>query len=425
MLKNGRSVAPNTVLSEEEQRSVREQLEKMLASPLFKNSKRFPALWRFVVEQTLEGHGAELKERTLGVHVFGRDPDYDTNADPIVRVTAGEIRKRIAQYYDEEEHRSEIRIHLSPGSYIPEFEFPVDHVEEPAETGGSNRDARMRSTGSWWNSPAAVMVLAATTILSLSALGFTILKSQPVRTSLDRFWDPVINAPDPVLVCMGQRTFLANAQEPQQPPNPDFVGKPEPPPGGDKQILLLDLYHLGSQNVTLPDSQTLGRIIGLLNVRGKRYKVIGEHFTSLADLRAGPSVLVGAYNNDWTLRLTSSMPFTFEREGTKRWIGDKRNPSRRDYLVDYATPYLTLDEDYAIVARVQEPTTDRNMVIVAGLAGYGTVAGGEFIADSSYMEAAIKKFKVTMDRKNVAWVIATKVINGNSGPPRVADYYAW
>ena len=59
--------------------------------------------------------------------VFHRPPDYDANADPIVRVTAGEIRKRIAQYYHEEDAAGEIQIDLRPGSYVPEF-HPVAFV---------------------------------------------------------------------------------------------------------------------------------------------------------------------------------------------------------------------------------------------------------------------------------------------------------
>src|SRR5271157_17188 len=114
-----------------QQEAIRQQLERMLASPLFKYSKRYPNLLRYVVEHTLAGRTAELKERSLGVAVFGREPDYDTNVDPVVRATAGEIRKRIAQYYHEPGHATEVRIDLSPRSYIPEFEMPSP-VQPPA-----------------------------------------------------------------------------------------------------------------------------------------------------------------------------------------------------------------------------------------------------------------------------------------------------
>src|SRR5580693_3771079 len=107
--------------TEEEKNQVRRQMERLLATAHFKNSRRYPALLRFIVEETLEGRGEYLKERLLGVRVFDRPPDYDTASDPIVRVTVAEIRKRIAQYYHEEEHDAEMRIELMPGHYVPEF----------------------------------------------------------------------------------------------------------------------------------------------------------------------------------------------------------------------------------------------------------------------------------------------------------------
>src|SRR5579863_1427847 len=96
--------------NEAERRTVREQLERVLASPLFANSKRYPALLRFVVEESLHGRSENLKERTLGIEVFKRDSHYDTNADPVVRVTAGEVRKRLAQYYYEQGREFEVHI---------------------------------------------------------------------------------------------------------------------------------------------------------------------------------------------------------------------------------------------------------------------------------------------------------------------------
>jgi hypothetical protein len=113
---------PTSIEQEEPNRfEVLKQLERITGSTHFKNSKRYPALLKFVVEHTLSGRIDVLKERTLGIEVFGRPSDYDTNADPVVRVTAGEIRKRIAQYYQADGHEHELRIDLPVGSYVPQF----------------------------------------------------------------------------------------------------------------------------------------------------------------------------------------------------------------------------------------------------------------------------------------------------------------
>src|ERR1039457_3011646 len=115
---------------EVERDAIQEQLERILANPLFTHSKRYPLLLRWVVESALEGRSGQRKERTLGVEVFGREPDYDTNTDPVVRITAGEIRKRIAQYYHEPGRGNEVRIDLPCGSYVPEFHRPLQ-LERP------------------------------------------------------------------------------------------------------------------------------------------------------------------------------------------------------------------------------------------------------------------------------------------------------
>src|SRR5271170_4057898 len=78
---------------------IRQQLNRLLAHPLFTNSKRYPVLLAYTVEQALLGNASELKERTIGVEAFGRRPDYDVNLDPVVRTTAAEVRKRLSQYY--------------------------------------------------------------------------------------------------------------------------------------------------------------------------------------------------------------------------------------------------------------------------------------------------------------------------------------
>jgi len=80
---------------------IKKQLKRIQSSPHFSHSRRYPNFLNFVVHKALEGRQVDLKERTIGIEAFGRPPDYDLNDNPIVRVTAGEGRKRLAQYYYE------------------------------------------------------------------------------------------------------------------------------------------------------------------------------------------------------------------------------------------------------------------------------------------------------------------------------------
>src|SRR5258708_20926419 len=105
--------------------AVREQLELLVQDPVFRSSKRSVQFLRYVVGQTLEGWADQIKERTIGVEVFGRNPSYDTNLDHVVRTAAIELRKRLAVYYGDERHRSELHTSLVPGSYIPRFTYPA------------------------------------------------------------------------------------------------------------------------------------------------------------------------------------------------------------------------------------------------------------------------------------------------------------
>jgi hypothetical protein len=75
------------------------ELQRVLGSQCFEQSDRAKAFLRFVVEETLAGRGDRLKGYTIGVEVFGRPPDFDAQSDPLVRVEAGRIRRRLAEYY--------------------------------------------------------------------------------------------------------------------------------------------------------------------------------------------------------------------------------------------------------------------------------------------------------------------------------------
>src|ERR1700722_5645835 len=113
---------------------IRKQLNRLLAHPLFTNSKRYPVLLAYTVEQALLGNASELKERTIGVEAFGRRPDYDVNLNPVVRTTAAEVRKRLSQYYFNADHAGELVIELRVGSYIPLFRDLHPHPNVQADT---------------------------------------------------------------------------------------------------------------------------------------------------------------------------------------------------------------------------------------------------------------------------------------------------
>src|ERR1700683_5402761 len=96
------------------------ELERILESPPFRTSSRSKQFLSYVVLNTLNGHVENLKERTIGVEVFQRDPDYATGDDSVVRVNAGEVRRRLEQYYYAAPTDTPVRIEIPLGSYLPD-----------------------------------------------------------------------------------------------------------------------------------------------------------------------------------------------------------------------------------------------------------------------------------------------------------------
>ena len=381
-----------------EARAIREQLERLLLHQTFRNSKRYPALLRYVVEHTLEGNVEPLKERTLGIEVFGREIDYDTNLDHIVRSTAGEIRKRIAQYYHETGHESEIRIDLPSGSYVPEFHWPTPRLAEEKQP---EIIPPTKSKLLWYMS--ATFCAAALLIAAIW------LATHTRETALDRFWQPVVGSSSPVLLCLGI------------PPGVQPASSADP-----STITVGDAHQNKAYMIGLGDAITLSRLTSLLGAKGKNFQVRSELNSTLDDFRNSPAVLIGGFNNEWTMRLTQGMRFTFDIDPNtiKLRIKDKQNPSV-DWAVDMAMPSNKLTTDYALVSRVYDSTTQRMVVVAAGIGVYGTLAAGEFLSDPQYMELLAKQAPKDWEDKNVQVVITTQVINGHSGPPRIVAANFW
>lgn len=385
------------------------QLERILASPAFTNSKRYPVLLRYVVEKSIEGDTFDLRERTLGVQVFGRDPDYDTNADPVVRITAGEVRKRIAQYYQERGAEDEIRIDIPLGSYVPEFSRTIP---QPS-------DQRRKLIPVARRRPYSRKFLIAPLLLALVTLAALLYRTWGPESDLDRFWRATVDAPEPVLICLGRdgiSTLLTSLPE-----RGEMMRALQLAP--DLKALLQGL----TQSVALSDATTLARIAGTLQAKGKKYSIQMESSTTFTQLRAGPVVLIGAFNNEWTLRLTQQLRFSFQADKASQaiWIGDKQAPGTRRGVVRLQASAQQSGEDLAIVSRVRDQTTDRIVTVAAGVTSFGTTAAGEFLSNPDYLGQISRSAPRGWERKDLQLIIATKVIGGNSGAPHIVAAHYW
>jgi hypothetical protein len=407
-----------TPSSELEKEAVQQQLERLLASPLFHSSKRYAQFLRFVVGRTFEGRGHDLKERILGIEVFDRPPDYDTNIDPIVRVTAAEIRKRLEQYYQDPKHGQEIRLFLPSGSYAPHFSWPgypngLAVPTSPPANGSAVtphpavESETAKSVPHRWSSTNA-LILALGLLVLISAAGIWWRGSRP--TMLREFWAPFVKSPEPALFCIADQVQYANIRLRD-------AGDPQ------KEITLPDTM----VTVIIDDLNPLVNIAGTLRSYGKNYRVLGESTTNLTDLRRNPSIFIGAFDNSWTLRLTSALRFHFVNDPSmsKLWIEDREQPEKREWLLDRSVQKTEDYKDYAIVARFIPPDTDQYAVVVAGIGRGGTVAAGEFVVDERRMQEILAHAPQDWQTKNIEIVLETQVIQGRSGAPRVRAIHVW
>jgi hypothetical protein len=395
--------------SDAEQAAVRDQMQRMLAHSLFRNSKRYPPLFRFVVEAVLQREPNALKERHLGVRVFGREPDYDTNLDPIVRYTAGEIRKRIAQYYHLPEHQDELRIEMPSGSYLPEFHFPATPVTETPALRAAVPAAQVHSRAllpSKWIA-AAVVCLAVLAVVTLW------MRPWQSRSALDRFWSPVLSSNDPVSICLAPPVLVSSFSLPEGAGR----GLQE---SNDPSARRTGVIGYG-------DAITLARLTGLIQAKGRQYRFSDQSYLDLADLKQGPVVLIGGFNNAWTVRLTNRLRFVLalDKANATSWIRDNQNPDRRDWSVHWIAGGAEGPEDYAVISRFFDPNTGRLVVAIAGITGIGTLAAGEFVTDNRQLEALASRAPANWEHRNIQIVLATRIIQGSDAVPRIVATNFW
>src|SRR5271168_2151911 len=100
---------------------LQQHVKEVIEGSAFKGSHRSGQFLQYIVDQAIAGHFESLKERVIGMELFGRSASYDTGDDAIVRVTASDVRKRLLQHYGRYGTTSGFRIRLPSGSYIPEI----------------------------------------------------------------------------------------------------------------------------------------------------------------------------------------------------------------------------------------------------------------------------------------------------------------
>jgi hypothetical protein len=402
-------MGPSATFSRDEEHpqpdAIRQQLERLLASAPFRKSKRCGPFLRYIATESLAGRAAYLKERRVGMDVFQREPSYDTSTDPIVRTTANEVRKRLAQYYQDPAHEAETRIELVPGSYAPYFRAPGSahpSGDGSASVEASPAQATLEAQGVGASRFGRRRLWASVFGVSAAAVG-AVLARDKVPNAVKAFWGPLWSSADVLTVGVGAALKGVS---------PDWTALPE---------------NTRAAQVGFADAVALGEVVGILQAHGRKWDIRCAEFLTLQDLRRAPAVLIGAFNNAWTLRLQEELRFSLhmDQPSNRAWIRDAQKPDTPPVAYDLTVPYSKRAVDYGVISRFVDPRSQQALLLLAGFEGGATRAAAEFVTQSKHLEALAARAASGWKRKNLQVVFAVDLVNGNIGSPRILAVHFW
>jgi len=418
-----------SIAEEVNKSAVLQELENILASPSFRNSSRSKQFLSYVVQHKLDGRDELLKERSIGADLFHRPADYATGDDPVVRVQAGEVRRRLEQYYHEFSKPSEIRIDLPVGTYVPEFQntpivvdLPVEAVAQPFQP---------KPAGSAWKPVAWTALLLNLVLVAVLVAPF--ISHRLARPSpLQQFWSPVFSTSQPVLVCLPKPIFYRPSFSLY-----DKYAKTHPgtfqtqverfnqplPLDPDEKIFWKDMLTFPDFGLVSGDVYAAFRISQALGRIGKPSQIRIGNESSYDELRNSPAVLIGAFSNKWTMEMTSDLRFVFEERDGILWIHDRTSPDKKWFC--RLGLHGEVAVDFGVVTRLLDSKTGHSVVSVAGITAPGTDAAAQFVSDPEYLSQLAQTAPAGWEKKNMQVLVQTSVIDAGASPPHVVAVYYW
>jgi hypothetical protein len=408
------------------------ELQTVLDSDAFRSSLRAREFLSYVVHEALEGDREGLKERSIGVNLYHRPATYITGDDPVVRVKAAEVRRRLSKHYAENQ-TSILQIELPVGSYVPLFRVP--HASAPAPDSSSEithepgtplqterRGTRTTRISKAWlaSIPMAVVAVAAVALVFF----------RPVSTART-FWGPLLSSHHVVLICVASPVSYALSSETIKRVGapPQAIGNSELGMNTTPVKLAPDTTVKGSEItpmvdyfVNKDDAYVISGLSRIFTQLGQDDELrIGKDLT-FADLRSSPAVLVGAFNNPWTLKMGADLPYAFNDNAGLPLIQEKANPAHA--FRPEAQGRLGT-HDFAIIARLLTSKTGQPLVIIAGTGMSGTEAAGRILYDDATLKTLLARAPKDWSRKNLEFVLETDLVDGSSSQPHVVASKSW
>ncbi len=390
-----------------------QQIEKLINSHSLHSSESLCKLLRYLAEHSLDHPGIALKEYQIATEVLGRPAGFDPQSDSTVRVQAGRLRVKLAEYYSHEGPDDPIVVEVPKGSYALTFHVhaaPSPHPESTLIAEPGTRPTEPPASSRGW--PIAVLVLSV--MLAASVATTSVLLSQRTRTQssvsqlaagpYQIFWNRFLNSPQQPWVIFS---------------NGSFVGRPETGmryfnPASDTRTFILDHYTGVGEVLAI---HQLDRVFDLLNrpIRVKR----GALF-SLDDAKNNDLIFVGSPSENLTLLdIPGTKEFVFQRLDSGPRKGDlgvlNVHPQGSEPKLFLATPAnQPTTEDYAVVSLLPGLDPSRSILILAGNSTFGTQGAVEYVCREDSLKELLQRLNVSRpsDLKPFEALLHVKIAHG-------------
>jgi hypothetical protein len=373
-----------------------QQIDKRIKSHSLHSSESLCKLLRYLAEHSIDHPGVGLKEYQIATEVLGRPAGFDPQSDSTVRVQAGRLRVKLAEYYAHEGPDDPIVVEIPKGSYALTFHVRVaksgDLTATPLVFGPPphKKEEAARFTRGWVIGVAVFSVLLAaslstTAILLSQRLHMQAATSQAVPAAYQIFWSRFVAAPQPPWVIFS---------------NANFVGRPQTNmhyfnPSTDSREAILDHYTGVGEVLAIHE---LDRVFGLLN---RQLRVKRGALFSLDDVRNNDLIFIGSPAENLTLlEIPGTEEFVFQRVNSGPRTGDVEvinvHPAAGESRVFLASPTSqSVNEDYAIVGLKPGLDPSHSMLILAGTTTVGTQAAAEYVCREDSLTELLQRLGVS------------------------------
>lgn len=393
----------------EDRNCVLAELASLLESHHFKASRRCCEFLDYVVRQTLKGNLASLKERALGVELFNRSADYDTNSDPVVRATAGEVRKKLAQHYQESK-RGRAFIVLPVGTYIPRFEIQVEPVHElaldemiaqieprpqlaPVESAPPKPVPFHRRVILDPRSRIAVAALGSVLVAFILYFGLRQIISQRnteqspnAGPALAAFWKPFVSPQSDTVAVFSEVRHRAGSS----------------PAGAVTYPVGLSLGESASPGISgVGEVMGVHALDGVFDLFHRNLRAKRSNFFTFDDASDENVIFVGSPLANPPLRLLqNSRNFVFQIISNESGqpalaiINNKPQPGEPKQFL--STPEnLPIKDDYALISLSPGMRPEKRVLVLAGITTFGTQAAAEFVSRNDSLNNLLSHLKVS------------------------------